>query len=215
MADIWKAVAKVVELTDGECIFIGGIAVYAYTQHSGMTPEATDDIDASVTAVAGGTLRDREVVVKNKRLKKAQITVDSIEVDIYIEYQNDLRFQYSDLAMYADTASIGQAVNIKLASLPHLLLLKIDAWQARGSSEHGNKDRRDVAKILVLLGERNDQIELDLFIGSSAKSDLSAIARVIKSTAFMEITRNNAQAAAKLRAKAQAFVDRAKKALKS
>lgn len=217
MADLWRAVARVVELTDGECVFIGGVAVYVYTQRSGsaMIPENTNDVDTSITAAAKGSLRDLCLLVENKRLKKAQATIEGVEVDVYVEYQNGLRFDYSELAMYSEAGSIGHAVGIKLASLPHLLFLKLDALRSRGASAHGNKDRRDVAKILVMLGDRNDQTDLDLFIGNSTKADLSAIARVIKSTAFMEIARRNAQVAAKLRAKAQAFIDRVKKGLKS
>jgi hypothetical protein len=28
---LWKVVADVAKLTDGECVFIGGVAVYLYT----------------------------------------------------------------------------------------------------------------------------------------------------------------------------------------
>jgi predicted nucleotidyltransferase len=206
---LWKVVADVAKLTDGECVFIGGVAVYVYTQRSGtsMIPEATHDVDASITIAASGTLRDHQLLTQNKRLKKAQITVGGIEVDIYVEHQNNLRFDYAELAMYAENVSIGRAVDIQLASLPHLLFLKLDALRSRGASEHGAKDRRDVAKLLVILGNRADPTDLNLVIGNAAKSDLAAVLQVIKSTAFMEITSRNAQAAAKLRGKAQHFVD--------
>jgi predicted nucleotidyltransferase len=212
-ADLWKVTADVAKLTDGECVFIGGVAVYVYTKRSGagMIPETTHDVDASITIAASGTLRDHKLLTQNKRLKKAQITVDGIEVDIYVEHQNNLRFDYAELATYAETASIGKAVDIQLASLPHLLLLKLDALRSRGASEHGDKDRRDVAKLLVILGDRDDPTDLDLVIGNAIKADFSTITQAIKSTAFMEIARRNAQAAAKLRDKAQRFIDLVKK----
>ena len=208
-ANLWKVVADVAKLTNGECVFIGGVAVYVYTQRSaaGMIPEATHDVDASITIAASGTLRDYQLLTQNKRLRKAQITVHGIEVDIYVEHQNKLRFDYAELAMYAEIASIGRASNIQLASLPHLLFLKLEALRDRSASQHGDKDRRDVAKILVILSDRNDPMDLDLVIGNATKADLSAITGIIKSTAFMEVTRRNAQAAAKLRGKAQHFMD--------
>jgi hypothetical protein len=176
-----------------------------------MIPEATHDVDASITIAASGTLRDHQLLTQNKRLKKAQITVGGIEVDIYVEHQNSLRFDYAELAIHAETVSIGKVVDIQLASIPHLLFLKLDALRSRGASEHGSKDRRDVAKLLVILGTQVDSADLNLVIGNVTRPDLSAIAQVIKSTAFMEIARRNAQAAAKLRGKAQHFMDLVKK----
>jgi len=211
--DLWKVVADVAKLTDGECVFIGGVAVYVYTRQSrtGLIPEVTHDVDASITIAASGTLRDHQLLTQNKRLKKAQISVDGIEVDIYVEHQNSLRFDYAELAMYAETATIGKAVDIQLASPPHLLLLKLDALRSRGASEHGDKDRRDVAKLLVILADRDAPTDLNLLIGNATRADFTTIAQVIKSTAFMEIARRNAQDAAKLRNKVQRFNDLLKK----
>ena len=89
--------------------------------------------------------------------------------------------------------------------------MKLDALRSRGASEHGDKDRRDVAKLLVILADRDDSTDLNLLIGNATRADFTAIAQVIKSTAFMEIARRNAQDAAKLRNKVQRFNDLLKK----
>jgi hypothetical protein len=129
--DLWKVVADVAKLTEGECVFIGGVAVYVYTQRSaiGLIPEATHDVDASITIAASGTLRDHQLLTQNKRLKKAQIS----------------------------------------------------------------------------------PTDLDLTLGNITKADSITVTQVLKSTAFMDIARRNAQAAAKLRSKAQSFLDLVKK----
>jgi predicted nucleotidyltransferase len=209
-ADLWKVVADLARLLDNEIVFIGGVAVYVHTlKHgAGLPPEMTHDADAAISLVASGTVRDHKEFVTNKRLKKAQITVDDIEVDLYVERHSGLRFDYVELEQYAARASIGKAHNVQIASLGHLLILKLDALRSRGASSHGAKDRRDVAKILVMLATRADDEDLQLVVGSATGADISAIARVLKSTAFMEVAKRNAQAASKLRAKGQLFLDR-------
>ena len=213
MPDLWRIVADLNRLCDGQVVFIGGVAVQALTQKlgvaHGLPPEATHDVDMSITIAASGTLRDQKLLTPNKRLKKGQITVDGVEVDIYVEYQNDLRFDYTELATYAELFSIGKAVDVKITSIGHLILLKLDALKARASSAHGAKDRRDIAKLLVMGADRDEDVQI--VIGAATSADISAVQRVLKSTAFTEITQGNAQAAAKLRIKAEKFIERVKK----
>lgn len=213
MKDLWSIVADLDRLCGREVVFIGGVAVQALTQKlgaaHGLPPESTHDVDMSVTIAASGALRDKNLLTPNKRLKKAQITVSGVEVDVYVEHQSGLRFDYTDLATYAERLSIGKAVNVQIAAIPQLILLKLDALKARASSAHGAKDRRDLAKLFVMGADRDEDILLA--VGSATSEDISAMQRVLKSTAFTEIARGNAQAAAKLRAKAEKFVERVKK----
>ncbi len=212
--DLWKIVNDLVSLTDGEIVFIGGIAVHAHSAKSGLPLETTHDADAAISLAASGTVREHEEFVTNKRLGKAQIKVGDVDVDLYVERNNKLRFDYAVLAQFAESASVGRAGSFQIAALGHLLLLKIDALRSRGHSAHGAKDRRDVAKILVMSGEcliKGDEEALHIVVGHSTDSDLSLMQQVLKSTAFMEITKQNAQAAARLRNKAQPFVDRLRK----
>jgi hypothetical protein len=211
--DVWHIVADLHSLCDGQVVFIGGVAVQALTQKlgaaHGLPSEATHDVDMAVTIAASGALRDKKLLTPNKRLKKAQITVSAVEVDVYVEYQSGLRFDYTELATYAERLSIGKAVKVQIASIGHLVLLKLDALGARASSAHGAKDRRDLAKLFVMGSDRDEDIQI--VVGAATGADVSAMQRVLKSTAFTEITRGNAQAASKLRIKAEKFVERVKK----
>lgn len=203
MADVWKVARAVAKLSDGEIVFIGGIATYLHVQRrpkAGLPLEATHDVDASISAVASSSLRDRYEFTENPRLHKVQIRVEDIDVDLYPQHIGRLRFAYIDLAPYAQRYR-----GFKIAAIPHILLLKLDAIESRGSSKKGAKDRRDVAKLLVLL--RGSPQARKLLAGLAAPSDLAALRTVAKSTAFMEIVHGNAKAASVLRRKAEDAID--------
>ena len=63
--------------------------MYVYTQRSRYRddPEVTHDVDATIT-IAASERYDYQRPTRNKVLfKKAQISVDCIVVDIYVEHQ--------------------------------------------------------------------------------------------------------------------------------
>lgn len=205
MANVWKVARAVAELSDGEIVFIGGIATYLHVQRrpkAGLPLEATHDVDASISAVASSSLRDRYEFTENPRLHKVQIRVDNIDVDLYPQHIGHLRFSYADLAPYAQRFR-----GFKIAAIPHILLLKLEAIKSRGSSSKGAKDRRDVAKLLVLL--HGSPQARTLLTGLAAPSDLVGLRAVAKSPAFMDIVHGNAKAASVLRKKAEEAIDTA------
>lgn len=207
MADVWKVARDVAKLSDGEIVFIGGIATYLHVQRrpkSGLPLEKTHDVDASISVVAAGALRDLEEVTENPRLHKWQIRVDDVDVDLYPQQIGRLRFSYLDLAAYAQRYR-----GFQIAAIPHLLLLKVDAIEDRGSSGKGAKDRRDVAKLLVLL--RGSPQAQELFSGLATPSDLKHLHAVTKSSAFIEIVHGNAKSASTLRKKAAEAIDAVEK----
>jgi hypothetical protein len=209
--DLWSVVSDVTQLADGQIVYIGGVAVFAHSLVNRLAPELTHDADAAISMVAGQTLRETGELVANKRLGKSQITLDGIEVDLYIERHNKLRIDYADLAQFAVTVDVeanGTTQHVPTATLGHLLLLKLDALEARGHSAAGAKDRRDVARILIMLGRTSDDEDRDLVVGHATKADAAAILAVLKSTAFMEIASRNAKRAAEWRAIAQRFAER-------
>jgi hypothetical protein len=199
MADVWKVARAVAKLADGEIVFIGGIATFLHVQRrpkTGLPLEMTHDVDASISAVASGSLRDLEEVTENHRLHKWQIRVENIDVDLYPQHVSELRFSYLDLAPHAQRYR-----GLSIAAIPHLLLLKVDAIADRGSSGTGAKDRRDAAKLLVLLhGSPQAQ---SLLAGLATPNDLTILHSVVKSAALTEIARGNAKEAAVLRKKAE------------
>ena len=69
-----------------------------------------------------------------------------LEFDVYVEHNDGLRVPYKDIAA-ASTVVDG----IRVASLEHLLVLKLDAYAARRGSAKGRKDERDLIRIAHML----------------------------------------------------------------
>jgi hypothetical protein len=203
MADVWKVARTVTTLADGEIVLIGGIATHLHVQRrpkSGLSLEGTHDVDAAISAVASSSMRDKYEFAENPRLHKVQVRIDNIDVDLYPQHLSRLRFSYLDLAPYAQRFR-----GFRIASIPHILLLKVDALADRGSSGKGAKDRRDAVKLLVLL--RGSPQARKLLAGLAAPSDLWALRGVAKSTAVTEIVHGNLKAASGLRQKAEEALD--------
>jgi hypothetical protein len=199
MADVLKVARTVSELGGGEVVLIGGVATYLQVQRrprAGLPLEMTHDVDVSVSMVAMGTIRELEATTKNERLHKWQLDLGGVEVDIYPQHASKLRFGYDDLRPYAQTYR-----GLSIASVPHLALLKLDALRDRGRSGKGDKDRRDLAKLVVLL---HGTAQTRRFLATLAsRRDVQDIDRdVLKSSAFMMIARGNAKVASELRTKA-------------
>jgi len=203
---VWGVVKQVTSGFAEDCVLIGGVAVYLHTKEAArpeIPVEFTQDADMYIGQHAWPDLRDAYVVVPNRRLSKHQITVGDVEVDLYIEHHNKLRVEYADLALAAVVIE-----GIRVAALEHLLLLKLAALADRGSSPHGQKDRRDVAKILVLLNDTPPHY----LLAQGGDDDVDLLDVVLKSSAFLEIPDDNAHAATRLRKQATTFVTKLKKA---
>lgn len=197
---VWAVVEELTEECPDDLIMIGGVAVYMHTvayRGRDLVPETTHDADMAVALASLGDLSNNYEVVTNRRLAKRQITIEDVEIDLYVEHNNDLRIDYGDLSKGA--VSIGE---IRVAHLEHLLLLKLDAYKARARSRHGEKDRRDLAKILVMLKDTEPRLVLPWI----TISDLSLLEGVLKSSAFSQITGGNAKTARQLRVRASRYV---------
>ncbi len=99
--------------------------------------------------------------------------------------------------------------NSGVAGLEHLLLLKLDAYKARQRSAHGQKDARDIAKILVLLRKTVPYYAL----AQATSEDVAFVDRVMASDAFLTIAGGNAHEARKLRKFASTYADALRKAV--
>jgi len=203
MADPVKVARDIAKFAAGELILIGGVATYLHVQRRPKVKlplEMTHDTDAAISAVAMGSLRDALPVTTNMRLHKEQVIVDDVDVDLYPQHMSTLRFSYADLAPYAQRYR-----GLRIAAIPHLLLLKLDALADRGRTAKGAKDRRDTAKLLVLL--RGSPQARALLRGLASSADLDALDKVVGSSAFVEIARGNLKAASELRQKALEALD--------
>lgn len=184
-------------LTD--IIFIGGVAVYLHSTRSRVVPlEASHDADFMISFVDYGVLKDMEEITSNPRLAKHQMIVEGIEFDIYVERLNQLIVPYDEISAHAF-----EVEGIRAACLEHLLILKLEAFKKRGHSSKGEKDRRDVVKIGLLLG---NQAKVDL-VQPYMREDLAALLHeVAKSSVFFDLCSNNAHQAKRARGSFAAFV---------
>lgn len=196
---VWQSVQTFVQDFPDDTIAIGGVAVYLHSLASGDLPaEFTHDADFSVGLPSWAEMRDYYDVTTNRRLGKHQAVIDGIEFDIYVARQNKLRLDFDDLARHAMRIQ-----NVNVAHPEHLLLLKLDALRARFASSHGQKDRRDVAKLLILLRDTPPR----LAPRQLTDDDVDLIDRVMRSTAFSDIANGNAHRAKALKKLASVYVN--------
>lgn len=121
-------------------ILIGGWAVYFYTQAL-----KSKDIDIVVDFGQLGRLKKEFILEKNERLKKYQIKVEAIDIDVYLPHYSDLGFPVEAIAK--KTASIN---GFTLPRKEVLLLTKLTAFASRRQSVKGQKDLIDVLSLVLL-----------------------------------------------------------------
>ena len=134
---LWRGIDELSGFFPEGIVFIGGVAVYLHARLaklSGAWIEFSHDGDFYISLSDYADLRDIEEVTTNRRLNKHQIIKDGIDFDIYLEYRNDLRVKYAD-ALAASTV----IENVRVASLEHLLLLKLDAYEDGCTAPRGAK----------------------------------------------------------------------------
>ena len=184
-----------------DVVFIGGVAVYLHLAEKALATiplEASHDADFMISFSDYGVLKDEEELTSTPRLAKHQMIVDGVEFDVYVERLNRLVVPYDEILAYSTVAR-----QIRVACLEHLLILKLEALGHRGHSSKGDKDRRDVIKIGLMLGRRTRPELVDPYMREDLADHLQDIT---KSTIFFDLCSRNAHAAKKMRASFAAFV---------
>lgn len=118
-------------------ILIGGWATYLLTKQ-----QKSKDIDIVVDLNELQKLKKKNLM-KNDNLKKYEIKVDEIDVDIYLEYYSKLTIPTEDIKKYSI-----EIQGFKVASPETLLILKQGAYFDRKNSIKGQKDLIDIVSIL-------------------------------------------------------------------
>jgi hypothetical protein len=118
-------------------IVIGGWATYLLTKQ-----QKSKDIDIIVDLKELQKLK-QEKLIKNDRLKKYEIKIDEIDIDIYVSYFSELALPVNDLKKYSLKI---QGFNV--LSPEALLILKQGAEIDRRNSIKGEKDRIDILSLL-------------------------------------------------------------------
>ena len=133
---------------DQGLVFIGGIAVYLHAINSerekGMA-EATHDGDFYISLSDMADLRDMEEVTPNRRLSKSQIIKNGFEFDIYTERLSSLIVPFDEVIAHSVFYDA-----VRVASLEHLFVLKLEAYADRKDSAKGGKDARDLIRLSCL-----------------------------------------------------------------
>ncbi|MBI4174249.1 MAG: hypothetical protein HY517_01280 [Candidatus Aenigmarchaeota archaeon] len=115
-------------------VLIGGWAVYLWTRS-----QKSKDVDIIVDVRTLAELKKRYDLRKNDIMRKYEIKIDGIDIDIYVKH-------YSKLLMEGETAKIE---GFTVAKPEWLLALKQTAEISRSESEKGAKDRIDIMGMLL------------------------------------------------------------------
>lgn len=119
-------------------ILIGGWAVFLYTKSL-----KSKDIDIIIDYDELGKIKKEYDVFKNDRLKKYEIKIKGIDVDIYLPHFSDLGLKAEKIQNYY------QSVEGFLVLVPEvLLILKIYAYNGRKGTTKGRKDLIDIFSLL-------------------------------------------------------------------
>lgn len=176
-----------------DIVAIGGVAVYLHILRilGSEFMESSHDVDFYISLAAFANLRDIEEVVPNRRLGKSQIIHKGVEYDIYAERNNSLAIPYDDIVRHAVLIE-----GIPCASLEHLLILKCEAALDRQNTTKGDKDFRDIAKIVVSMALQPSPSIVDR-LQLYWKPAYETIVTKVNHRVFMQLTGNNAKSASK------------------
>ncbi|HIF9245533.1 TPA: hypothetical protein ACX6Q2_000359 [Photobacterium damselae] len=150
-----SAIATVYECCD-DFIAIGGIALHCHMSKIGLTPIiSTHDADVICGSISYSYIRDEFDLGFNARMKKHEYKVviplqqgeKSVDVDVYVIYQNGLQVEVQEVI---DNAIIIN--NVKCAHLVHLLVLKVDNYINFDGNKDSGKYTKVVHDILQIIG---------------------------------------------------------------
>jgi hypothetical protein len=146
-------------------ILIGGWAVYFYT-HS----LKSKDIDIIIDFSQLENLKKEFPIEKNERLKKYQIKIEEIDVDIYLPFYSDLGIPVEELIK--KTVFIN---GFELLEKELLLITKLKAYQERIGSVKGQKDLIDIISLIIL-----EEFDFNYFLKLTKKYHLEKYQKLLE-----------------------------------
>lgn len=119
-------------------ILIGGWAIFLYTNAL-----KSKDIDIVIDYDELENFRKDFEIFKNERLKKYEIKIEEVDVDIYLPFFSDLKFPVQELQNFI------QSLEGFIVPIPEILLiLKIATLKERKGTTKGRKDLIDIFSLL-------------------------------------------------------------------
>jgi len=191
---IYRLTKEFAEWFPDGMVLIGGIAVYLHSKDIfNQYIEYSHDSDFCLSLMDLSDMRDLENITQNKRLGRHQIVKQGVEFDVYVEHQNKLIIPFKELLMHSVVID-----EIRCACLPHLLILKMKALDDREYSTKGEKDLRDIVKIVNSMTDTNkNRVIIDDYFSEDWKEKLKDIGKM--PAVFQNITNNDRHVAKKIK----------------
>lgn len=174
-------------------VFIGGIAVYLHAINHDKTKqlaETTHDADFYISMSDMSDLRDIEEVTPNRRLSKHQLIKRGFEFDIYTERHSSLIIPYDQISAHAVTYDA-----IRVATLEHLFVLKLEAYRERRASAKGEKDAKDIIRIALVSCNQPLKFRTKLISGYLSDDHLELLEKIGRGPEMLALARGNAKLA--------------------
>lgn len=147
-------------------VLIGGWAVWLYT-HS----LKSRDIDVIVDFNELEKIRKNFTVSKNERLKKYEVKIEDIDIDIYLPFYSQIGLPVEEILK--NTRSI-EGFTLPIPEM--ILILKQIVYRARLTSIKGEKDKIDIVSLINV----DDLIDFDKYMAILKKYGLTDLTRNLK-----------------------------------
>lgn len=119
-------------------ILIGGWAIFLYTNAL-----KSKDIDIIIDYKELEKFKNEFSIFKNERLKKYEVKMREVDIDIYLPYFSDLKFPIEEIKNYC------QSIEGFTVPIPEILLiLKIKTYFERKGTTKGEKDFLDIFALI-------------------------------------------------------------------
>lgn len=135
----WKVLQKI--SNEFNFVLIGGWAVYLWT-HS----QKSKDVDLIIEYETLDYLKKNYDLKKNDILRRYEIVIDEIDIDIYLPYFSNLGIPVEEIVKFKIRVEGFETLPPEL-----LLILKQKAECDRRDSVKGQKDRVDILNLLMKL----------------------------------------------------------------
>lgn len=206
---LWLGISELVSEFGDRLVFIGGVAVFLHVQEAQAPQtlvEFSHDGDFLISLADYAALRQLEEVTANRRLQKHQFIKHGIDFDVYVEHNNTLIVPYDEAYLASSLLTVDNGM-LRVASVGHLLVLKLASYRSRKGSQKGSKDERDLIRLLYVMYKTKEirPEEIQPYLDESL---LEALVSLKRSTQYLELAGRNAHNAKNLRIMASKTVDR-------
>ena len=90
---------------------------------------------------------------------------------------------------------------LRVASLEHLLVLKLEAYRDRGVSAKGQKDAKDIIRIALVVHAQGRSLNADQCLAYLSEDHLKLLTRIQRGPEFLSLSKGNAHLAKSLRSR--------------